>query len=143
MNIERPKPPSPARATPRPASKKKSLSLPSLRTMIFVMLLVAAALLLVFPGRTALHNRACDSAAKSAGANARLAQQMYFNSSAGGAGGQYASRLEDLLEFDANLTGDPDVTFAFGATNSSGYTFTTRHAQSGTEIEFTGATDEP
>ncbi len=68
-----------------------------------------------------------NSSAYSAGRNARLAEELYYQNSGGGNGGCYCDNLAGLLVWDRNLTDDPEVTFVFGPCNSSGYTFMTRH----------------
>jgi len=70
---------------------------------------------------------AYDSSAQSAGRNARLAEEVYYNDHGGEISGGYTCHLDDLLVYDNNLTDDPDVTFNFTACNCSGYTFTTTH----------------
>jgi hypothetical protein len=71
--------------------------------------------------------KAYDASAQWAGYKARIAEEVYYRKSGGDVSGTYTSRLEDLLQRDKNLTDDPEVTFSFGAADSRGYTFTTRH----------------
>jgi Tfp pilus assembly protein PilE len=94
--------------------------------------------LIAIPNFISLRARAYDASAKSAGRNAKLSQEVWFNEAGGDISGSYTSNLSDLLVFDRNLTDDTDVTFIFGDCNSTGYTFTTQHANGGdTTFEYT------
>jgi len=68
------------------------------------------------------------------GRRAKLAMDSYYS----GGREAYTNRLSDLLKIDADLDGDPDLGWKFGDCNSSGYTFTIEHSQSGS---FTIQTD--
>ena len=70
-----------------------------------------------------------NTRAQTAGRNARIAEEVYFQNSGGDNGGSYAGNLKSLLIWDKHLNEDGSVTFLFGHCNASGYTFTTRHPQ--------------
>lgn len=75
----------------------------------------------------------CNASAQCAGHNAKIVEEMLRHNSSSA----YTDRLTDLLEWDKNLTDDPDVTFIFGPCNASGYTFTTSHAKGDKPYVFT------
>jgi len=75
-----------------------------------------------------LKAKAYNASARSAGYNAKIAQELYYQNGGGDEGGIYPDNLEKLLYWDKNLTDDPCVTFVFGTCNNSGYTYTTHHA---------------
>ncbi len=87
----------------------------------------------IVPDQTSINN----SSAQSAGYNAKICQELeYQNTNIDSTGGRYADNLETLLAWDKLLTDDPMVTFTFGACNSSGYTFSTTHAQGDRSFDF-------
>jgi hypothetical protein len=83
--------------------------------------------LIAVPNFISLRGRAYDSVAQSAGFNAKIAEEVLFESTGGEGKGHYTDNLAELLVWDKNLTDDPGVTFVFGRCNSQGYTFTTKH----------------
>ncbi len=93
--------------------------------------------LIAIPNFISLRERAYNASAKSAGRNAKLAEEIWYNEAGGDISGAYTDKLSSLLSFDRNLTDDSDVTFNFGACNISGYTFTTQHASGNQTYEFT------
>jgi len=99
--------------------------------------LFGTAALIAIPNFFALRSKAYDASAQSAGYNAQIAEELYFQNAGGDIDGRYTASLEDLLVWDKNLSDDPAVTFVFGACNASGYTFTTSHAQGHQEFVFT------
>jgi len=72
-----------------------------------------------------------NKSAQSAGRNAKLAEEVYYNDCEGRGGGDcqghYTDKLASLLRYGRDLTDDPLVTFSFGNISTSGYTFTTTH----------------
>jgi len=94
--------------------------------------------LIAIPNFVSLRAKAYNASASSAGYNAKIAQELYFqNSMTGEQDGTYADNLAALLKWDKLLTDDPNVTFTFGVCNSSGYTYTTTHANGDNSMEFT------
>ena len=81
-----------------------------------------------------LHNRPYNASAYSAGRNARLSQEVWYNEPHFP---HYTDQLSDFLSFDRNLTDDTEVTFIFGECNSTGYTFTTKHKKGSQTYLFT------
>ena len=96
-------------------------------SIVLTILLIIALIDILGP-----HHRAAlasyDHSAQSAGRNAKLAEEIWFNEYEGDTDRQYTDKLFHLLSYDKNLTDDTSVTFIFGACNASGYTFTTIHA---------------
>ena len=83
--------------------------------------------LIAIPNFVALRSKAYDASAQSAGRNAKLAEEVYYNDHGGDISGGYTSNLRDLLVYDRNLSDDLSVTFSFVKCDTSGYTFTTKH----------------
>jgi hypothetical protein len=79
--------------------------------------------------------QAYDSSARSAGRNAKLAEEVWYSDQMG-AFPSYTGELDDLLTVDRNLTDDPDVTFTFYFANQTGFTLSTS-SFAGTGFEFT------
>lgn len=99
--------------------------------------LVGVGALIAIPNFIALRAKAYDASAQSAGRNAKIAEEVYYQNSFGDNGGSYLASLKDLLEWDKNLTDDPEVTFIFGGCDTSGYTFTTSHAKGRQPFNYT------
>jgi len=95
-----------------------------LGTLATPLFLIIAAVLI--PNFISLQDRAYDASANSAGRNAKLAEEVYFNQVIG-VEPSYTNKLTDLLAIDPQLTSDPGVMFSFGDCNREGYTFTTWH----------------
>ncbi len=96
--------------------------------LMIVVAIIGILALIAIPNFISLRARAYSASSKSAGRNAKLSQEVWFNEAGGDISGGYATGLDYLLSFDKNLTDDTDVTFLFGGCNASGYTFTTSHA---------------
>ncbi len=94
-------------------------------------------MLIAIPNFISLRAKAYDASAKSAGRNAKLAEEVLFNERGGDVSGAYTDELADLLSYDRNLTDDTEVTFTFGQCNNLGYTFTTQHARGSNTYLFT------
>jgi len=106
--------------------------------LMIVVAIIGILALIAIPNFISLRARAYNASSKSAGRNAKLSQEVWFNEAGGDVSGGYTTELSDLLSFDKNLTDDTDVTFLFGTCNVSGYTFTTSHNNSSaTTYEFT------
>lgn len=86
------------------------------------------------PNFISFRGQAYDNSAQSAGRNAKLAEEVWYNEQ-GGPFPSYTDQLSDLLTVDHNLNDDPNVTFAFGVCNSSGFILWTEHAL-GTGYQF-------
>ncbi len=106
---------------------------PAVTTVILTIgALLFAGTLALIPSYTMVGPRSHNVSAESAALNAAIAESVHFQNSGGQSSGRYVNRLADLLQWDNNLTDDPEVTFTFGPCNSSGYTFTTTHAKGDT-----------
>jgi len=105
--------------------------------LMIVVAIIGILALIAIPNFMSLRARAYNASSKSAGRNAKLSQEVWYNEAGGDVSGGYAVGLQWLLSFDRNLTDDTDVTFLFGTCNSSGYTFTTSHANSAETFFFT------
>ncbi len=106
--------------------------------LMIVVAIIGILALIAIPNFLSLRARAYNASAKSAGRNAKLAQEVWFNEKGGDISGGYSSDLAELLSYDRNLTDDNDVTFVFGSCDTSGYTYTTQHANGqGTTFLFT------
>jgi len=100
--------------------------------LMIVVAIIGILALIAIPNFVQLRAKAYNASAVSAGYNAKIAQELYYQNAGGDNGGSYSSDLANLLDWDKNLTDDADVTFTFGDCNSSGYTFTTTHANGDT-----------
>lgn len=98
--------------------------------------LMGAISLTAIPILLELRMKAYDASAKSAGLNAKVAQEIWYNEQGGEERGTYTHNLSDLLTVDNTLEQDEFVTFRFGTCNSKGYTFWTEHAK-GSGMVFT------
>ena len=97
--------------------------------LMIVVAIIGILALIAIPNFVQLRAKAYNASAVSAGYNAKIAQELYYQNSGGDNGGAYASQLSDLLLWDKNLSDDTFVTFTFGTCNASGYTFTTTHSK--------------
>jgi hypothetical protein len=104
----------------------------------FILFLILLAWLkpeMIFPGYTDLRSKAYKASARSAGRNAKLAEEIYFDENK-----RYTGSLDELLAIDRNLIDDPGVTFDFTAADEYGFAFTVTHAKDREKavIEYTG-----
>ncbi len=105
--------------------------------LMIVVAIIGILALIAIPNFISLRAKAYDASAQSAGRNAKLAQEVYYNDSGGEISGGYATSLAELLAYDENLVDDASVTFTFGSANASGYTFTTQHMNSSKTFTWT------
>ncbi len=78
------------------------------------------------------------ASARSAGRNAKLAQEVRFSElKEKDSTPIYSSNLDELLSYDRNLTDDTEVTFTFISATTSGFTFETIHKRCGEAFTFT------
>ena len=103
--------------------------------LMIVVAIIGILALIAIPNFINLRQKAYDASAKSAGRNAKLAEEVYYNDRTDKAG-NYTSHLSTLLSIDKNLTDDSTVTFTFISANQSGFTLYTQHA-SGSTSTFT------
>ncbi|MDP8257646.1 MAG: DUF4190 domain-containing protein [Candidatus Alcyoniella australis] len=94
---------------------------------------IAMLALIAVPNFMTLESRAYDASAVSAGRNARLAEEVYFQNYGEEMGGTYTCDMDKLLTVDRNLLDDPGVQWEFGDCNQQGYTFTVWHEKSDAE----------
>ncbi|MDP8222000.1 MAG: prepilin-type N-terminal cleavage/methylation domain-containing protein [Candidatus Lernaella stagnicola] len=104
--------------------------------LMIVIAIIGILALIAIPNFVQLRAKAYNASAQSAGYNAKIAQELYYQNSGGDNGGGYTSSLADLLAWDKNLTDDALVTFSFVGSNQSGYTFNTSHHKGDTSYEF-------
>jgi len=95
--------------------------------LMIVVAIIGILALIAIPNFVALRSKAYDASAQSAGRNAKLAEEVYYNDHGGDISGGYADSLLSLLTYDRNLSDDSAVTFSFGTVSTSGYTFQTKH----------------
>lgn len=96
--------------------------------LMVVITIIGILALIAIPNFKGLRRRAHDVSAQSAGRQAKLAEEMYYNDHLDDYGGRYTSRLEDLLIYDRNIADDKGVTFIFGTTQlDTAFLFTTSH----------------
>jgi prepilin-type N-terminal cleavage/methylation domain-containing protein len=100
--------------------------------LMIVVAIIGILALIAIPNFVQLRAKAYNASAQSAGYNARIAEEVYYQNSGGDNGGGYTNDLANLLKWDKNLTDDPSVTFTFGTCGVSGYTFTTTHKKGDT-----------
>ena len=103
--------------------------------LMIVVAIIGILALIAIPNFINLRQKAYDASAKSAGRNAKLAEEVYFNDREASIG-SYTTVMADLLTVDKNLTDDANVTFVISSADSSGFTLYTEHA-SGTGTQFT------
>ncbi len=106
-------------------------------TKILFVLATGLFVLVAVPNFMKIRTRAYDASAKSAGRNAKRAQEFWPCEHGGDISGGYKSSLAELLSYDRNLTEDAYVTFIFGDCDISGYTYTTYHAKGNHKFVFT------
>ena len=94
---------------------------------MIVVAIIGILALIAIPNFMDLRARAYDSSAISAGRNAKLAEEVYYQNSGGDQGSGYTNKLTSLLDVDPNLADDGEVDWEFGTCNFSGYTYTTWH----------------
>ena len=104
--------------------------------LMIVLAIIGILALIAIPNFISLREKAYDASAQSAGRNAKLAEEVYYNDRFI-SGGAYAGDLDSLLTYNKNLADDASVTFTFSTADSSGYTITTQHASSGNTFVFT------
>ena len=102
-----------------------------------VMMVLGILAAIAIPNFISLRSRAYDASARSAGRNAKLAQEVRASAYEGNAPPPYTDDLSELLKIDKQLTDDTDVTFVFGTCNASGYTLTTVHNRGGEPSVYT------
>ena len=95
--------------------------------LMIVVAIIGILALIAIPNFVALRSKAYDASAQSAGRNAKLSEEVYYNDHGGDISGGYADNLAALLTYDRNLSDDSAVTFSFGSVTTSGYTFQTKH----------------
>ena len=131
----------PVQTPPRPQQVAKDTSPVKIVLLVLIPVFIAIIgilALIAIPNFVSLRAKAYNASASSAGYNAKIAQELYFqNSMTGRQDGTYADNLAALLKWDKLLTDDPNVTFTFGDCNSEGYTYTTTHANGDNSMEFT------
>ena len=103
--------------------------------LMIVVAIIGILALIAIPNFINLRQKAYDASAKSAGRNAKLAEEVYYNDREASQG-HYTKDLDKLLTVDKNLTDDPNVTFVISDADTSGYTLYTQH-NSGTGTQFT------
>lgn len=96
--------------------------------LMIVVAIIGILALIAIPNFINLRQKAYDASAKSAGRNAKLAEEVYFNDRTDTVG-NYTNNLAELLDVDKNLGDDPGVTFSFVYATSSGFTLWTQHGQ--------------
>ena len=95
--------------------------------LMIVVAIIGILALIAIPNFINLRQKAYDASAKSAGRNAKLAEEVYYNDREASTG-SYTSSLDVLLGIDKNLTDDASVTFNFDHASESGFTLHTSHA---------------
>jgi len=103
--------------------------------LMIVVAIIGILALIAIPNFINLRQKAYDASAKSAGRNAKLAEEVYYNDRTTSAG-NYTSDLADLLAYDKNLTDDPGVTFTFEYASDSGFTLNTVHDNGSPSLTF-------
>ena len=95
--------------------------------LMIVVAIIGILALIAIPNFINLRQKAYDASAKSAGRNAKLAEEVYYNDRESVAGA-YTSDMNLLLQVDKNLTDDAAVTFNIVFAGASGFTLYTTHA---------------
>jgi len=93
--------------------------------LMIVIAIIGVLAMLAIPNVHGLRTRAYEDSARSAARNAQSVEGVYKTQY-----DTYTGDLADLLAIDKNLLDDTDITFLFGAIDTSGYTFTVQHARS-------------
>ena len=104
--------------------------------LILIVAVIGILATVAIPNFLSMTQSGFDASARSAGRNAKLAEEVWY-SDQGGLTPSYTSSLDDLLSVDRNLTDDTEVTFTFGTCNTSGFTLWTEHTQGSTQYRFT------
>ena len=100
--------------------------------LMIVVAIIGILALIAIPNFINLRQKAYNASAQSAGRNAKLAEEVYYQNNDADAGGGYTNDLAQLLGVDRNLTDDASVTFTFTSVGKSGYTFQTSHNKGNT-----------
>lgn len=108
--------------------KKNGWTLIELMVVIGIISVLA---LIAVPNFSKYRKRGFNTSALHSGEVAKDAQERYYNYHY-----SYANSLAELLQYDKNITKDPQVTFKFKGASSSGYTFTVSHKKGDKEIVF-------
>ena len=104
--------------------------------LMIVVAIIGILALIAIPNFVQLRAKAYNASAQSAGYNAKIAQELFYQDRGGDNTGNYSTKLSELLLWDRNLTDDPEVTFTFTSASDSGYTYTTTHDKGDTTIGF-------
>lgn len=94
--------------------------------LMVVVSIIGILALIAIPNFQSLRQKAWDTSALSAGRNAKMAQEIYFQAHQNEFF-DYTSSLADLVIHDRNLADDTGVTFIFNYNGDTNYTFTTMH----------------
>lgn len=113
----------------------KGLAIGGIATSCASFALLFLLALIAIPNFINLREKAYDASAKSAGRNAKLAQEVFYNDVYYAKDQTYTTDLNVLLKIDKHLIDDPGVTFNFLYGSTDGFTLTTTH-KDGTGKEF-------
>ena len=100
--------------------------------LMIVVAIISILAMIAIPNFINLRQKAYNASAQSSGRNAKLAEEVYYQTNDADAGGGYTNSLATLLGVNRNLTDDPSVTFTFIGVGKSGYTFSTAHNKGNT-----------
>ncbi|HDH96983.1 MAG TPA: type II secretion system protein [Proteobacteria bacterium] len=100
--------------------------------LMVVITIIGILALIAIPNFKNIRRRAHDVSAQSAGRQAKLAEEMYYNDHLEDYGGRYTSAAADLIVYDRNIFDDPGVTFIWGVADDTVFTFTTTHKDGST-----------